>query len=206
MRTKIKSPCPRLEVVAGFIEHSIPNYDIKSSNPIEASMTGKGNCVTKSIIGAVLLDKLNFIGSDHALAYNSNTHPRKFTDLLGNKKVHGGHVQLLVVTSNADSLNPMDSGITSISFNPDSVANSDFKIYPFNSDDDTYAVSDGQKITATEFGCDNGYIIGEWHSAARQYMSLQGNDNSVFHNYTHREISSAVLENLNVTALTNTAR
>lgn len=180
---------PRLYVAAALIESSVPDYDPKQSDPTIAAEKGIGNCVSKAIIGAILLEKAMLVGAKPALAWNTKTHPKVGEDLFGKPVVRNGHAQL-VVANTAET-----PQIHAISFNPMSQAGDDWELFDFNEDEQYAKVSCGS-ITTTRQGDAVGFIVKDWHEGGKHYAEALGIYDSVFHNLGASVIATSVEQHL----------
>jgi len=178
----------KLYVVAGLVESLVPDYDIKQSDPLEAAKSGRGNCVAKAAIGAVMAERMKLVGAKPALAWNTNTHPKYDNDLLGRPKVLNGHAYLLA------SNNFPPYTIAGISFNPMSQMSDNWEIFDFN-DGGIYAeVNARRQIVATEAGRVVGYVIRDWHPGGQQYLEALGIKDSVYHQKSEEELSGEIVD------------
>ena len=180
----------RLELVAAFVEKTVPTYDIKSTDPLIAAEFGIGNCLSKSVIGAVAFEHLKLLGSRPAIAWNTNTHPKLGNDLLGRPQRRNGHAFLLT----AESIGDTDQ-ISAISFNPNSQAIDDWQIFDFN-DGFTAATARDGGITATEDGHEMGYVIHDWYDGAATYVEAVGIsvDDSKYISMREEDLRAKILE------------
>jgi hypothetical protein len=187
MSARIFRPNPQIAVAAGIIESIVPEYDIKQSDPIVAAETGIGNCLSKAVLGAVLLERAEFIGPRPAVAWNRHSHPKRAYSAIGELQILNGHVQLLT----ANQKRPPQ--ISSLSFNPDSTASSNWEVYDFN-EDYAYADVQGNTIVDTNHGKTAGFVINTWYQAARSYQEALGQIDSPFHTETEPELQDNIIE------------
>ena len=180
---------PQLRVAAGMVEKMVPTYDIKQSNPVEAAKSGEGNCVSKAVIGGILLEHAKLIGPKTASAWNTRTHPKVGDDMFGRARVLNGHAQLLAATL----LEPHT--ITALSFNPEGIESSNWQVFEFN-DDDNYAEVVLDQIEATNEGQAVGFVIADWHAGSKMYHEALGQYKSIFHLQTATEIAERVIHAL----------
>lgn len=176
----------RLKVAAGLIESIVPDYDIKQSDPVLAAETGIGNCVSKAVVGGILLVRAQLIGPSPALAWNTRTHPKMGNDLIGRPRMLNGHAQLLVAPRSESKY------IDALSFNPDGTAASNWEVFDFN-DIGEFAAVDGDKIQATELGLASGFVIDSWYEAGKLYHEALGIEDSVYHSQSSEGITSRVI-------------
>lgn len=148
------------------------------------------NCIAKSAISAVVLTQAKLVGATPALAWNSNTHPKHGTDMFGKPRVLNGHAYLLA----SDTMPPHK--ISGISYNPDSIINSNWEIFDFNDDGQFSEVNEDNEIVATEAGKTVGYVIDNWHDSARQYMEALGENESIYHQTTIDDLSALIVDTL----------
>ncbi len=179
----------KLRFVAGLVETLVPDYKHAQPNPVLASETGVGGCVAKSAISAIILEKAGFIGSNPAIAWNTNTHPKHGDDLLGRPKILSGHAYLLVS-------NTTNTSINAVSFNPDGVISSNWQIFDFNEEVKYTEINEENDITITEAGNTVGYQSYRWHRAGQLYMQALGITDSIYDTQSQEQITERVLANL----------
>jgi hypothetical protein len=182
---------PRIRIAAGLIEQAVPGYDIKQSDPITASVTGAGNCVAKSIIGGILLERAKLLGPPPALAWNKHTHPKIGDDFLGRTRILNGHVQLLVATTYVQQ-----SEVSAIAFNPDGVESDDWEVFDFNGAENYAEVDTSGEIRATSQGLAVDFVINDWYGGGKSYAEALGDNESVYHLHTSEEIAAKVIGSL----------
>lgn len=171
-----------------FVESLVPNYDIKQCDPIIAANTGIGNCISKSIIAAAMIERCGISPIPTALSWNKRTHPKTATSILGKNVVHFGHAQLLATNNLAPHT------IIALSFNPLGQASDDWELYQFNLADDIYAeVGAEGRIQATELGAQLGFVIGDWYDCGQAYMEAAGLEQSSFHTFSRESIVSGIV-------------
>lgn len=185
----------RLRFAAAMVEKAVPTYDIKQSDPVIAAEFGVGNCVAKSVIAAILLERAKLVGSKPALAWNQNTHPKKGTDLLDRPVLKNGHAFLLTTQVSANT-NKVDA----ISFNPQSTAVDCWEIFDFN-DEGVHATSEDGRIRVTEEGQEIGYVIEGWYDAAAMYMNALNQNDSIYIKKTEEQIRDEVISHTQVDGL-----
>lgn len=179
----------RLYVFANLTESLVPDYDIKQSDPIAAAKGGTGNCLAKSVITAVMLERAELLGPKPAIAWNKNTHPKYGNDMFDAPKIQNGHAYLLTGNNNSTE-------IVGISFNPRAVTKSDYEIFDFNDGEEYASANDQGEIEATEAGKTVGYTIADWHTGSRLYMEALGTTDSVFHKVAAVEMRKLIIESL----------
>jgi hypothetical protein len=181
---------PKLHFVAKLTEKLVPDYDIRESDPIKAAESGTGNCLAKSVISAVMLERAKLLGASPAIAWNTNTHPKYGNDMFGAPRILNGHAYLLTSSTKKPYV------ITGISFNPDSVISSNYEIFNFNNPDQYAEVKDSHEIVATEAGKIVGYVIAGWHESSKMYMEALGSPDSVFHRTNAEEMTHLIMTSL----------
>ncbi|MEI7631894.1 MAG: hypothetical protein WCJ60_01065 [bacterium] len=181
----------KLRLVAGLIEKIVPNYNIKQSDPVLAAETGSGNCVSKAVIGAIVLDFAKLVGPVPALTWNTHTHPKIGEDMFGRTKVQNGHAQLLVAGT-SDVLN-----IQAMSFNPSGTEANHWEVYDFN-DDEKYAEVKDNHIQSTESGKEVGFEINDWYIGGKKYNEAIGTHDSVYHLLSKDQMSQNVISLLKI--------
>ena len=181
---------PQLVIAAKLVESIVPDYDIRQSDPIKAAAEGMGNCVSKAVIGGILLERAMLLGHEAALAFNSHTHPKIGDDMFGRTRILNGHAQLLASTTNAPHI------ISALSFNPDGVDSLNWQVFDFNDDGETYAEVVDNHIKATENGIAVGFVINDWHTGGKYYYEALGQNNSTFHTYSAEEMTEQIVNSL----------
>jgi hypothetical protein len=180
---------PKLYVFANLTETLVVDYDIKQSDPLIAASSGVGNCLAKSVITAVMLERAKLVGPKPAIAWNKNTHPKYGNDMFGAPKILNGHAYLLIGNNDGTK-------IAGISFNPKSEVSSKYEIFDFNDEGDYAVANDRGSIEATDIGATVGYTIANWHLGSRLYMEALGSTDSVFHRLAETEMTKLIIDSL----------
>ena len=178
---------PLFAGAAGLVEKMVSNYDIRQSDPIAAAENGVGNCISKAVLGGILLERAMVLGPKAVLAWNSHTHPKIGDDLFGRTRILNRHAQLLAATRIAPYT------ITALSFNPDGVSSANWQVFDFNDDGERYAVVKDNQISASDKGLAVGFIIADWYAGGRMYHDALGQHDSTFHTFTEEEMTEQVV-------------
>lgn len=181
-----------LNVAARITEELVPNYSIKQSDPLLAAKLGIGNCLAKSAISAVMLERMHLVGPAPAIGYNTKTHPRYFDSIIKQRSIGNGHAFLFA----ASAYSPHNIG--ALSFNPFGIESDEWHIEDFSGDEPKLVdvSEDGEHIIATSRGIDEGFVISDWYRGAQLYQEAIGVTNDVFHTTTSHELGTLIVEEL----------
>lgn len=181
-----------LATTARLTEVLVPKYDIKQSDPIEASRSGIGNCLAKSAISAIMLERMKLVGPRPAIGYNSKTHPKYFDSVIKRQTRGNGHAFLFAASGYTPNV------IGGLSFNPFGDESDHWRIEDFSHDEPKIieVTADGRHITATQTGIETGFVIADWYRGAQLYQEALGITDDVYHTTSEQVIGESVIAHL----------
>ena len=160
-----------LEIVSGLCEQYVPLYERNQFDPVEAALSGIGNCFAKSVIGAIILKDLGFKDLSSEIMWSNDVHPQESKNLLGERLLLAGHCSLVV--TNARNNRKIGIGFNASSRKADAV-----KFFDYAPAVEYVAIQTHKS----------------WYQAGLRYAEALEVEDSSFHVMSEQEIREIVID------------